>query len=345
MNFRSDNEAPVHPKIMSALMEANVGSASAYGADPWSLQLNDHFSQIFDTEVVVYPMVSGTAANALCMAQLSPSYGAIFCHQDAHLNVDECGAAEFYSHGAKMMTVEGTAGRMDVSALSRTLSLLGFKGDHDPLPAVLSLTQATEWGTVYSLEQIRALTAVARNHDMLTHMDGARFANALVSIGCTPAEMTHHAGIDVLSFGLTKNGAMAAEAVMFFNPKLADQFGRLRMKGGHLLSKMRYVSAQLLAATEEELWLTLASQTNTAARRLGESLSRLGDHCRLAAPIQANELFAHLSEELNQHLVAAGCQYHRWPGTEDLYRWVVSWDVSENSLLRVEQACRDFIDQ
>lgn len=345
MNFRSDNEAPVHPRILSALADANCGSAPAYGADSFSLQLDEHFSALFETDVIVYPMVSGTAANALCMAQMSPSYGAIFCHRDAHLNVDECGAAEFYSQGAKIMTVSGEHGRIDPSALSETVALLGHKGDHDPLPTVLTLTQATEWGTVYTPEQVRTLCDLAHDHQMLTHMDGARLANALASTGHSPAEMTHRSGIDVLSLGLTKNGAMAAEAVVFFRPELAEQFGRRRMKGGHLLSKMRYVSAQLLRATSEDLWLDLAHSANTAARRLGQSLTTLEPHCRLVAPIEANELFVQMSDELHRHLNASGCQYHRWPGTTDLYRWVAAWDVSEESLLRVEQACRDFAPQ
>jgi threonine aldolase len=213
---------------------------------------------------------------------------------------------------------------------------MGLKGDHDPLPAVLSLTQSTECGTVYTIEQIRSLCQLAHSHGMKTHMDGARFGNALATLGCQPAEITWKAGIDMLSFGATKNGALAAEAAVFFDPELARNFGKRRMKAGHLLSKMRYVSAQLLAYLEDDLWLQLAAQANAGARQLAAALEASAT-TRILYPVEANEIFVRMDEATDQSLRAAGFEYHPWPGEPGLFRLVVPYCVDGADIERFGQ--------
>lgn len=338
INFRSDNEAPVHPSIMEALQRANTGDAHAYGADALTAKLDQTFSDLFGQEVIVFPLVSGTAANAMTLAQCVPFYGAVFCHREAHLHVDECGAGEFYSHGAKLFPLDGGHGKLTPDSIESALKSLGLKGDHDPLPSLISVTQATEWGTVYSRSELSALSELARQRDLTVHMDGARFANALVSLGCTAGQMTAECGIDVLSFGATKNGAMAAEALIFLDPMRATQFGRVRMKGGHLLSKMRYVSAQLLAYLEDDLWLDLAQNANQGARTVASALDGL-EGARLATPCQANEVFCFLDDGLHQHLQSSNVQYHAWPGYDRLYRMVIPYTITKSTLSRFDEAC------
>lgn len=330
-NLRSDNEAPVHPAIMQALIEANAGAAHAYGGDPWTGRLTEVLGEVFETELEVFPLISGTAANSLCVAQVSKPTSAVLCHQEAHLYDSECGAPEFYSGGAKLIPLSGEHARIDPAALQAALDKLGHFGDHDPDPSVLTLTQGTEWGAVYSLEQTAELCAIAHARGMATHMDGARFANAVVSLGVSPADLTWRAGIDLMSFSLTKNGAMAAEAVVFFRKGLSDGFGRRRMKGGHLLSKMRYVSAQLLAGVKDGLWLELAAHANRGASAIGRAFAARSD-VTLLHPVEINEVFVLMSPELDAHLRAGGFEYHPFPGRPGLYRMVVPYDASEAAI-------------
>jgi len=336
MNFRADNEAPIAEPILDAIIAANQGAEYAYGGDHYSDQLKAAFGELFESEITIFPLLSGTAANALCMASAAPPYGAIFCHGQAHMQVDECGAPEFMSGGAKLIPISGEHGRISPKLLEQQLSSMGLKGDHDPLPAVLSLTQATECGTLYSLDQIKTLCQIAHDRGMITHMDGARLANAVAAMGCSPAEISWRAGIDMLSFGATKNGALAAEAAVFFNPKLAQGFGKRRMKAGHLLSKMRYVSAQLLAYIDAGLWLTLASQANSGARRLATALAQC-PNATVIHPVEANEIFARLPEGVDQKLREAGFEYHPWPGDPGLFRLVVPYCVTQADIETFEQ--------
>ncbi len=331
INFRSDNEAPVAPEIFDALTRANAGTAPAYGADAVTARLDAQFSELFETEVTVFPVATGTAANALSIAQLCPPYGAVYCHAGAHIHVDECGAPEFFSGGAKLMPLASADGKMPVAALRDALDSFGAHGDHESLPAVLSLTQATEAGTVYSLDHVRDLTALARRHRMNVHMDGARFANALVHLKCAPADVTWRAGVDVLSFGATKNGAMAAEAVVVFRPELVDGLGRQRMRGGHLFSKMRYLSAQLEAYIADGVWLGLAAQANRSASRLAEGISALPG-CRLVNPPAANEVFAVLPAVVRDGLAADGFAFHPWAGEPGTVRLICSYATTDDQI-------------
>jgi threonine aldolase len=334
IDLRSDNEAPVAPEILAAIEAANRGPAAAYGDDAFSQRLQQTFRSLFETDLAVFPVATGTAANALSVAQLTPPYGAAFCHEHAHLNIDECGAPEFFSGGAKLVLLGGAHGRIDAGALARAIELSEVHDDHRVKPTALSLSQATECGTVYGLDQIRELTALARDANLRVHMDGARLANALQHLGCSPADATWRAGVDLLSFGATKNGALAAEAVVVFDRDLAEELGRRRKRAGHLLSKMRYVSAQLEAYVTDGLWLRLAARANGAAAKLAEGLQAI-DGVELAHPVEANEIFAHIPPALAAGLEKAGIAFHPWADGRDLYRLVTSYCTGDEAVARV----------
>lgn len=332
-DFRSDNEAPAAPEIMAALAAANTGSAHAYGDDPWTGRLAERFGAAFETELAVWPVATGTAANALALAELAPPWGAVYCHPDAHANIDECGAPEFYSGGAKLVGVAGAHGKIDADRLARTLAATGAHGEHEALPSALSLTQATEAGTVYTPDEVAALAAAARRHGLGVHMDGARLGNALARLGCAPADATWRAGVDILSFGATKNGALAAEAVVDFRPGADSTLARRRKRGGHLWSKMRYLSAQLEACLEDGLWLRLAQRANAGAARLAAGLEALPG-VALLHPVEANEVFVRAPPDVFAALRAAGFEFHPWPGADDAFRLVVPWCVEDAEIER-----------
>ena len=259
-NFGSDNVAPMAAEVMEALARANHGAAPSYGADALTSRLTEVACALFETELAIFPVTTGTAANSLALATLTPPYGAIYCHETAHILLDECGAPEFYTGGAKLIGLPGTGGKLTPETLAAPLAEAMAGGVHHAQPAAISITQATECGTVYEPAEIAALAEVARAHGLHLHMDGARIANAIAHLGCSPAEATWRAGVDVLSLGLTKDGALAAEAVVFFDPELAAGFERRRKRAGQLTSKMRFFSAQLVAMLEDGLWLRHGSQ-------------------------------------------------------------------------------------
>ncbi|MDP6352336.1 MAG: beta-eliminating lyase-related protein [Alphaproteobacteria bacterium] len=331
MNFRSDNEAPVAPEIMRALAEANHGKAASYGADAVTARLKTRFAEVFETEVAVFPVVTGTAANALALAQVTPPYGAVYCHPQAHILVDECGAVPFHAGGAMLWPIEAEDGKLRPDSLGAALAAAGAHGDHQSASAAVSFAQATEAGTTYKTDHIAALAALAHDHGLAVHMDGARLANAIAGLGCAPADITWRAGVDLLSFGATKNGALAAEAVVLFDPARAPGLGRRRMRAGHLLSKMRFVSVQLEAYLTGGLWLRLAGQANRAARRLGTGLAGLPG-AALLHPVEANEVFVRLPETLIGALAADGFTFHRWPGIAGAVRLVCAWDTRDDEI-------------
>ncbi len=326
-NFRSDNEHPAAPEILEALAAANTGCAHSYGDDAWTARLKERLNEIFETRLEVFPLASGTAANALAVAQTTPPWGAVICHADSHLHTDECGAPEFYTGGAKLMTLDGADGRLNPEAVAERLAHAGDTGDHSNRPTLVSLTQATELGTVYRLDDLRALAEVARQAGLKVHMDGARFANALVTLGCSPAEMTWKAGVDLLSFGATKNGALMAEALIVFDPDDARELGRRRKQAGHLLSKMRYVSAQLDAYLADGLWLRLAGQANAMAGRLARGLAE-AETVELVYPVESNEVFVRMAPGLADGLRSDGFEFHPWPGRPGLYRLVAGFGTT-----------------
>ncbi len=326
-DFSSDNTAPVAPEIMEAIVAADAGQASPYGADRASVGLAARFSELFETEVAVFPVATGTAANALSLAMLTPPYGAIYCHENAHIEKDECGAPEFYT-GAKVVTLPGEHGRLSAADLSRKLEGLALGFEHHVQPAAVSLSQATESGTSYRPEDVAAVAEVARRFGIGVHMDGARFANSVAYLGCAPADLTWRAGVDALSFGATKNGGMAAEAAVFFRPELAETFKYRRKRGGHLISKMRYVSAQLAAYVTDGLWLRHAGRANAMARRLSEGLSAIPG-VEIVHPVEANEVFPRVPEAVIAGLSELGFGFHRWGGpASPVLRLVTAFDTT-----------------
>src|SRR3984957_18203231 len=271
-NFKSDNVTAVCDAIMAAINAVNIGSVPSYGGDDQTLALQTAASEVFGTEVSIYPVTTGTAANALALSHITPSYGAVLCHETAHIVTDECGAPEFFTGGAKMLGQPGADGKIKPAQVANAVAFAEDMGVHHVKPAAVSLSQATEGGTVYDVTEVSALAAVAKRHGLPVHMDGARFANALVHLGCTPAAATWKSGVDVLSLGATKNGALCAEAVVFFDQRQARDFERRRKQAGHLWSKLRFVSAQLLAYFEHGLWLDNARHANAMASALAQGL-------------------------------------------------------------------------
>jgi threonine aldolase len=316
-SFASDNVAPTAPEILQALVAANQGVEDSYGADRHTRRLTALARELFETELAIFPVATGTAANALALATLVPPYGAIYCHDAAHIMTDECGAPEFHTGGAKLIGLPTPDGKLRPGQLAAPLGYAAEMGVHHVRPAAISVTQVTEWGTVYCPDEVAALAEVARAHGLRLHMDGARFANAVAHLGCSPAEASWRAGIDVLSLGATKNGAMAAEAVLFFDPALAAGFESRRKRAGHLWSKQRFLSSQLVAYLEDGLWLRHAAHANAMATRLALGLQRIPGF-GLAQPVEANEVFATLPAPAVARLEAEGFGFHRWttPGIE-----------------------------
>jgi threonine aldolase len=311
-NFKSDNVTPACDVIMAAVNAANRDSAPSYGADDMTQSLQTVANEIFEREVAIFPVSSGTAANALALSQLVPPFGAVYCHETAHIATDECGAPEFFTAGAKIIGFPGTDGKITPAQVAAAIALAEDMGVHHVKPGAISLTQATEWGTVYTPPEVKALGTLAAKHGLSTHMDGARFANALVHLGCTPAEATWKSGVDVLSFGATKNGALCAEAVIFFDPERARDFDRRRKRAGHLWSKLRFLSAQLVAYIQNDLWLTNARQANAMATALAQGLRGIAGVTVLQA-VEANELFVAMPEPVVAALEQRGFGFYRWP--------------------------------
>ncbi|HEX7655472.1 MAG TPA: beta-eliminating lyase-related protein, partial [Sphingomonas sp.] len=266
MRFFSDNAAPVCPQVLAALADANTLD-TAYDGDRWSAQLDERFSSLFETRVRVLWVSTGTAANALALAALCPPYGGVICHRDAHIQNDEAGAPEFYTHGAKLMLAGGDRAKLAPETIESVITAIR-KDVHQVQPHAVSITNATEYGRVYAPEDVAAIGDVARRHGLGLHMDGARFANAVAHLGCAPADLTWRAGVDVLSFGFVKNGGMSAEALVFFRPELAEATRVRRKRAGHLLSKGRYLAAQILAMLDDDLWLRNARAANAGAALL-----------------------------------------------------------------------------
>jgi threonine aldolase len=332
MNFCSDNVTGVAPEIMAALFAANDGTAMPYGNDTLSQRLEAKFSELFETAVTVFPVTTGSAANALALSAMTPPFGAIYCHAESHINVDECGAPEFFTGGAKLVTLLGINGKIHATDLESALIKAGAGIVHHVQPAVVSLTQSSEAGTVYSTNEVREISSVAHIHGLTVQMDGARFANAVVSLSCTPADITWRAGVDVLSFGATKNGAMAAEAVIFFNHDLAKTFRYRRKRGGHLLSKMRFLSAQLEAYIADNLWLKHAAHANQMAVKLAKGLAPLPG-ATLCYPVQANEVFITLAQPVIEGLLTEGFQFYRWDSKQlTIIRLVTAFDTREEDV-------------
>jgi len=327
--FSSDNVTGACPEVMDAIVAANDGIVESYGNDKWSLNLQKKLSEIFETDVVVFPVVSGTAANALALSVLSPAFGKIFCNELSHINTDECGAPEFFSGGAKLVTMTSDDGKINAKDLSQNIRGTGIV--HLSQPAAVSITQACETGTIYQLEEIKSIAETAHEHGLKVHMDGARFANAIVSLDVSPAEMTWKSGIDVLSFGGTKNGCLTAEAVVFFKPELVGNFPYLHKRSGQLLSKMRFISAQLEAYVSNDVWLRNARNANAMAKLLSEGLASFPD-IKLAYPTQSNEVFVHLPSSIIDLLNAEGYNVSEDELDGKSVRFVTAWNTISDDI-------------
>ncbi len=329
MRFFSDNAASVAPAVLDAIVAANRVD-TAYDGDSASRALDARLADLFDAPVTSFWVATGTAANALALAAICPPYRGIVCHRDAHIQNDECGAPEFYTHGAKLLLADGAGAKVDPAAVLNVIDAIA-DDVHRVQPAALSITNATEYGRVYSVAEVAALGTLARDRGLKFHMDGARFANAVAHLGCTPAALTWRAGVDVLSFGFVKNGGMSAEMLVFFDSALAADTGYRRKRGGHLLSKGRYLAAQVHALLTDDLWLVNARTANAGAARIARSAP-----ARLIHPVEANEVFVALTAAEAAALRAQGFDFYDWAPGEA--RFVVSWDQPEAEVAALAEA-------
>jgi threonine aldolase len=329
MRFFSDNAAPAHPKVIEAIAASNRLD-TAYDGDDWSRGLDGAFSELFETEVRALWVSTGTAANCLALAALCPPYRGIFCHRDAHIEVDEAGAPGFFTGGAKLMLLDGPGAKITAQAVGEACDLIR-QDVHQVQPAAISITNATEYGLVYRVSEVAALGALAKQRDLALHMDGARFANAVATSGESPADVTWRAGVDALSFGFVKNGGLNAEALILFRTELFDEVAVRRKRAGHLSSKGRMLAAQILALLEDGLWLDNARAANGAAQAVAEAAPQ-----RLAYPVQANEIFLKVSADEAASLRQRGFDFYEWgPGQ---IRFVTSWNQQGEEVDRLATA-------
>lgn len=330
-HFASDNNAGVCPAALEALVAANAdGHVPSYGDDRWTIALKARINELFETQCETFLVFNGTAANAIALAALGPSYTSVVAHAFSHVEMDECGAPEFFSGGSKLLTGEGADAKLSASTVA---SLATKRTDmHAPKPKAVTITQATELGTLYRAEEIAAISAVARTHGLALHMDGARFANAVATLGCRPADITWRAGVDVLSFGGTKNGLAVGEAVVFFKPELARDFAWRVKQSGQLASKMRLVSAPWLAMLENDLWLSNARHANAMARRLADGISTLPG-VRLMHPVEANAVFAEIDPAAQAAVRARGWRFYTFVGATGC-RLMCAWDTAPETVDR-----------
>jgi threonine aldolase len=347
VNFASDNTAPVAPAILDAIVKANSGFALGYGHDDWTAGVERRLAEVFEREVAVFLMPTGTAANALALAQVTPPWGVVFCHAESHIATDECGAPEFFGGGLKLAGLPGGDGKIALATFKAALAGYGGHSPHQMVAAALSLTQASEAGTIYRIDEIAALSEIAHARSLAVHMDGARFANALVRLNTTPAQMTWQSGIDVLSFGATKGGALAAEAVIVFDPARAAFMAERRKRAGHLLSKHRFIAAQMAAYLADDCWLTLARHANAMADRLAQGLKSVG--LTPVWPVEANLIFVALPRALDLKLKAAGANYYVRPSENldfgadrVLVRLVTSFATQAAEIERFVNLCKKF---
>ena len=331
VDFRSDNVATAAPEILAAIADANRGTATAYGGDELSRRLDERFSELFETPTRVFPVATGTAANALSLASITPPWGAVYCSEVAHVHTSEAGATEFFSSGAKLVPLPGNDFKIAASALERALADAGVGQTHRSQPAAVTFTQATEYGTLYDPDELAALCAIARRRGVKIHIDGARFANAVAALGTTPAAITWRLGADLMSFGATKNGALLCDAIVMFRPELATELPFRLRRSGQVWSKMRFAAVQLLGYVEGGLWLRLAARANALASRLGNGIREL-PVARLVAPVQANEVFVELPGVAIEALAGKGLLFHR--RGSNVIRLVCRFDGTEEEIDR-----------
>ena len=325
--FTSDNTAGICPEATAALAEANSGSAASYGDDEWTRRLCDRVRDLFEIDCDVFLVFNGTAANALALAQLCQPFHSIICHENAHIENDECGACEFYTGGSKLIPTRGENGKIDLREVGA--ARLRQHELHSHKPRLISLTQVTELGTVYTADEIRKISAFAKKHEMLLHMDGARFANAVAALRCPPREITWQAGVDVLSFGGTKNGLTVGELVVFFNKQHSANFDYRAKQGGHLASKMRFLAAPWAALLENDVWLQNAQHANDAALKLADGLRHCG--VEIVFPVESNAVFVRLDTRIARKLRELGWDFYKFI-EPDVYRLMCAWSTDDEAI-------------
>ena len=326
--FASDNTAGICAEAMASLAEANAGDAPSYGDDRWTARVCDRVREIFETDCDVYFVFNGTAANGLALAQLCQSFHSVVCHEHAHIQTDECGAPEFFTKGSKLLLVGGANGKIDIA---RAEAVVARQTDlHSHKPRAISIAQATEFGTVYTRDEIAAIAQFADAHDMFLHMDGARFANAVASLNCAPKAITWEAGVDVLCFGGTKNGIAAGELIIFFKKEISREFDYRVKQAGQLGSKMRFLAAPWLGLLTDNVWIKNAQHANRAAHQLA---NRLRDEAKIdiVFPVDANAIFVRMNEELARDLRARGWHFYKFL-EPDVYRLMCSWATNDKAI-------------
>lgn len=332
-DFRSDNTHGASPEVLEAVMRASVGNDTSYGGDALTARVRERCREIFETDVDVFPVVTGTAGNALAIASMTPPWGAVFAHDDAHVHRDEMGAPEFFSGGAKLVAVGGAGGKLDADALAHAIDVIA-RERRTARTSCVSITQATEAGTAYTIDEMRVLCDVAKRSGCRVHVDGARFANAVVSSGASPADLTWRAGAAALVFGGTKNGLLAAELIVVFDRALSDELTIRWHRGGHRLSKMRFLSAQFDAYLENELWLRTARHTNAMALRLARNVETI-------RPVEANIVFTRFAPHVARALEQQGFRFYDWPPFgDDVYRVVMGFRTTEEDVDALVNAIR-----
>lgn len=329
MNFASDNTTGASPEVLDALIKANSGNTMPYGDDEYTKRVEQKICEIFETDAAVFLVSTGSAANSLALSMMTPPYGAVLCHTDSHINIDECGAPEFYSGGAKLIDIGGSDGKLHPEDVARAAAEgVGFV--HHVKTSAVSLTQATEAGTIYSVDEVMAISKICKEYNLKMHMDGARFTNALETLGCTPAEITWKAGVDILCFGATKNGVLVAEAVVLFDKQLATEFSYRRKRGGHLFSKMRVMSAQMEAYLTDNLWRRNAAHANAMAQRMADGLCVL-PNISLEFPRQSNVMFLNMPQNIIDALQADGFLFYQ-RGLDPVARLVTAFNTTADEV-------------
>jgi threonine aldolase len=326
--FASDNTAPICPEAWAALEEANRDAAPSYGDDRWTRRACDLVRETFEADCETFFVFNGTAANALALAHLCQPFHSILCHEQSHIETDECGAPEFFTNGSKLLRVTGRNGKIDLNEAAAVIARQGQL--HSPKPRAISITQSTELGTVYTRAELNEVSQFAQKYSLRMHMDGARFANAVASADCAPREITWQAGVDVLSFGGTKNGTAMGDLVIFFNKELAREFDYRAKQAGQLASKMRYLAAPWVGLLDNNVWLRNARRANASAKLLAEKLRQIGI-LETAFPREANAVFLHLKDEIVRELHAAGWYFYKFI-EPDIYRLMCSWSATERDI-------------
>ena len=336
MNFQSDNQSTIFPEIIDYIKSINNESSLAYGADNITKLATKMLKEFFETDLKVLFVSSGTAANAISLSSVCPPYGAILCSDNSHINGDECGAPEFFTGGAKLLSINTDNAIITKNNLIKTINSYGLHGFHEVLPSAISITQATELGTSYTLDQINEISTIAKQNSLKTHMDGARFSNACAFLNCTPAEMSWKNGVDILSLGTTKNGTISCEAIIIFNKDILDDVNRRQKRAGHLWSKNRYIAAQLVKWLEEDRWIKAAKKANLNAQKLKSLLQKIKG-VSIEHPVEANMVFAKIPKNIQDFLKKHEVKFNPWYGPENLTRFVTSWDTKKTELEKLEK--------